>query len=187
MEDNLPEAKINSVDFMVNPNTLKNKTGDVMIADRTLYDDATENSNFDQDNPEDILSIQDIDTEEKEFYEDKEENDTEIRAQIDTGAKVSVTNLQHVLHGYIPFKDESESPVRLTGAIDDGSAICPKGAGFLRIPARNRNGFVDVHTFYSPELTSTLVSENGILIGSLKKKQLRDYYGQSISKVCSNT
>ena len=62
-----------------------------------------------------------------------EGNDPEApRAQIDTGAFVSCTDQQHLLHQYREFSREYPCPVTLLVA-SEGSNIVPKGAGYLHV------------------------------------------------------
>ena len=57
------------------------------------------------------------------------------RGQLDTGAKVSCTNLRHILHQYSPYTSQSKSPIKLTAAIDGETlSIIPEGIGKLKVP-----------------------------------------------------
>ena len=100
------------------------------------------------------------------------------RGQLDTGAKVSCTNLRYILHNYKPFNHHRKSPIRLTAAID-GETLCivPEGQGQLKVPAPNQKGFLYIDCFYSPRLSSTLISEN-----SFYQERISNYTGQSITK-----
>ena len=51
--------------------------------------------------------------------------------------------------------------MRLVGAIDEANAVYPEGEGYLHIPAEVHKGYIRVRCYYSPRLTSTLLSENG--------------------------
>ena len=88
-----------------------------------------------------------------------------IRGQIDTGTKASCTNMLFLLHDYRAYTSRQPSRIRLTAAIDNGndSAIIPEGEGYLFVPANNKQGHIRVKTYYSPSLTSTLISENSIM------------------------
>lgn len=86
----------------------------------------------------------------------------EIRAQIDTGAHVSCTNLQHILHQYTAFNESFPCPIRMKGAITDTKAI-PLGVGYLHVPAPTPQGFLPVLAFYNPALTSTLIDERAFI------------------------
>jgi len=70
-----------------------------------------------------------------------------IRAQVDTGALVSCTDQQHMLHGYQEFTRSMlhgyqeftrsrPSPVKLMPATVNSDAV-PKGVGYLHVPAKN--------------------------------------------------
>ena len=81
-----------------------------------------------------------------------------IRAQIDTGAFVSCTDLQHMLHDYREFSKERPSPVRLMPATENSDAV-PKGYGYLHVPAHNQQGHLAVRTFFHPALRTTVIDE----------------------------
>ena len=166
-------------------------TKDITVNRKDLYED--KNPNFDRDNPYDITDecIYKLDEEivHTVLEEDaKEEMNLEaIRAQVDTGASVSVTNRKELLHRFKTFTKEKRCPVRLSGAISSADQIIPEGAGYLRIPTNFNGGYVDVYTYYSPMISSTLVSENGLLLGSATRGELENYSGQSLHKIFSNT
>ena len=84
------------------------------------------------------------------------------RAQIDTGAFVTCTDLLHMLHGYTGFSESSPCPVRLLPATV-GSDATPKGYGFLHVPARKKIGFLSVRTFYTPILRTTVIDERDLI------------------------
>ena len=87
---------------------------------------------------------------------------TAIRGQFDSGADATVTNLLTYLHNYRPYTRRFKCHVRLTGAIGTDN-IYPEGEGFLHLPAPTPSGYLGVCCFYSPHLTSTLVSPRDIL------------------------
>ena len=103
---------------------------------------------------------------------------TVIRAQLDTGADITCTNLLHVLHNYKPYTKSFPCRVRLVGAIgkngDENLGIYPLGEGFLHIPASTQNGYIPVCCVYSPHLTSTLLCKDDI-IRTQKHLRLRDF------------
>ena len=68
----------------------------------------------------------------------------DVVAHLDTGAKVTVTNLQYILHDYKPYTESFKCPVRLIGAIDKSNAIYPEGEGYLSIPAEIKTGYIHV-------------------------------------------
>ena len=197
-------TSINAVttEFLSNPT--KSKHEDVTLLTMNMYDMDEETDNrdeatdpilenpdpdFDRDNP--INGIQEEDTPIEYATDEAEDvpidNDALIdpnamRAQIDTGAKVSVTNLKYALHGYKEYGENKKSPICLTGAIDSNLKINPEGYGYIRIPSENKRGFIDVKTYYSPRLTSTLMSENCILRASVPKGEFRKYNSQTIRK-----
>ena len=103
---------------------------------------------------------------------------TVIRAQLDTGADITCTNLLHVLHDYKPYTKSFPCRVRLVGAIgnngDENLGIYPLGEGLLHIPASTTIGYIPVRCVYSPHLTSTLLCEDDI-IRTQAHLRLRDF------------
>jgi len=85
-----------------------------------------------------------------------------IRAQVDTGAHVSCTDQQHMLHGYREFTRSRPSPVKLMPATVNSDAV-PKGVGYLHVPAKNAQGYLPVQTFYTPYLCTTVIDERDIV------------------------
>ena len=85
-----------------------------------------------------------------------------IRGQFDSGADASVTNLLIYLHKYRPYTPKFKCPVKLTGAVGSED-LYPLGEGFLHLPAPTPCGFLAVRCFYSPHLSSTLVSPRDLL------------------------
>ena len=116
--------------------------------DITIRDDQDANKVFDRDNPKDNESIHS-----NTSYEFKKINRIEqtsvdpdnIRGQIDTGAKVSCTNMLFLLHEYKPYTRRRPSKIRLTAAISDENSdigIIPEGEGYLHIPSANTKGYI---------------------------------------------
>ena len=141
--------------------------------------------NFDRDNPENAIDDCSV---RRLVPADPLAADTYfqqgIRAQLDTGAKVSCTNQKHLLHDYKPYNSSRPCPIRLTAAIDgskQGNAATPAGSGYLHLPAPNYLGYIRVFCYYSPRLAATLISEND-LYGPTKAIQ-KDFSGQSIHKI----
>ena len=66
------------------------------------------------------------------------------------------------MYHYQPYTPKFRCPVKLTGAVGTNN-IHPLGEGFLHLPAPNPSGFLAVRCFYSPHLSSTLVSPRDIL------------------------
>ena len=64
------------------------------------------------------------------------------RAQIDGGAKSSVTNLLEVLHDVRWYNDKFKCPVYMRGATSK-KLIIPKAIGKLRVQANTRTGWLD--------------------------------------------
>ena len=107
---------------------------------------------------------------------------TVICGQFDSGADATVTNLLPYLPNYQPYTCQFKCPVQLTGAVGSTN-IYPLGKGFLHLPALTLSGYLGVCCFYSPDLTSTLVSPRDILKTSLNWKNgfsgqdMKTYFG----------
>ena len=92
---------------------------------------------------------------------------TVVRAQLDTGADITCTNIKAVLHNCKPHSQSFPCRVRLVGAIgktgekDVGMHLLGKGT--LHIPALTSSGFIPVRCVCSPHLTTTLPCEDNIL------------------------
>ena len=173
-----------------------------MMESVTIYDEYEDdeeerddqNSNFDRDNPTNPMdtssminkirsNITDLeDTIEEEDITDK----IRVRAQIDTGASVSVTNRIDLLHNYRPFDEKRRCPIRLTGAINGAEPITPEGLGSIRVPVNYIGGYIDVQTYYSPKISSTLLSDNCIRKGAIPSNKLDEYSGQTLHKLFQN-
>ena len=104
----------------------------------------------------------------------------DIRAQLDTGAKVTCTNVLHILHNFKYYDSTFPSSFRLTVAIDKSFAVLRLGEGYLNITAINRQGFIAGKCLYSPHLTSSLLSENDIILTSGDSE--KDFSDQIIDK-----
>ena len=66
--------------------------------------------------------------------------------------------------------------VTMKGATSD-NIIIPEAQGYLQVPTITKGVTIDVLCYYSPEFTSTLLSDNDIL---LSNKNSEDYAGQSM-------
>jgi len=80
------------------------------------------------------------------------------RAQIDGGAKSSVTNILEYLHDVKWFNDKFKCRVYMRGATSK-KLIVPKAIGMLRVRANTQTGWLDCPCYYSPNFTSTLLSK----------------------------
>ena len=58
----------------------------------------------------------------------------EVRAQFDSGANATVTNLWVYLHDYKPYNRKFKCLVQLTGAVGSND-VYPLGEGKLHVPA----------------------------------------------------
>ena len=59
------------------------------------------------------------------------------------------------------------------------NVIVPRAEGFLKVPTVTKGVFINIKCYYSPEFTSTLLSDNDIL-GALPMQ--KDYCGQTMDK-----
>jgi hypothetical protein len=98
----------------------------------------------------------------------------EVRAQIDGGAKVSVTNLLTLLHKVKFYSTNFKCKIRMHGATSK-DIIQPLAEGYLRVPAMTTKGYVDVLCYYSPHFTSTLLSDRSVVMAT---RNYRLYSGQ---------
>ena len=179
-------AHIHSIDFKLHGFTTTSIPTDVTFESGGAY--ALENYDFDKGNPDHkkdtkVMTIENssiLDSVPRDPLQASQYFIEGLRGQLDTGAKVTCTNQRHLLHRYKPYNSIRKCPVNLTAAID-GSKVStiPEGSGYLRIPVPNNNGYIDVFCYYSPRLSSTLISENGIFGGTTPAKK---FTGQSIHK-----
>ena len=105
------------------------------------------------------------------FYDDP-------KAQMDNGAKCSVTNIVEILQNVRWYDDKFKAPVHMKGATLV-NLIIPAAQGWLRIQANTKSGYLDVLCFYSPHFTSTLLADRDILHSWPYCKQ---FSGQVMSK-----
>ena len=87
------------------------------------------------------------------------------RAQMDGGAKCTVTNKIELLH-------------EMKGATSE-NVIVLVAEGYLKVPTIQDEVFIKIKCYHSPEFTSTLLSDNDILEALPMKK---DYCGQTMRK-----
>ena len=66
----------------------------------------------------------------------------------------------------------------IKGATSD-NIIIPEAQGYLQVPTITRGVMIDVLCYYSPEFTSTLLSDNDVI---LSNKNSGDYTGQLMLK-----
>ena len=100
------------------------------------------------------------------------------RAQMDRGAKCTVTNNLHFLKDVKWYNRWFMPTVTMKGAISD-NIIIPETQGYLQVPTIIKGVTIDVLCYYSPEFTSTLLSDNDVL---LSNKNASKYAGQSMLK-----
>ena len=78
-----------------------------------------------------------------------------VRAHMDGGAEVTITDQLHVLFAYRKFKAHQTVP-RIRGI--DKVIHFPVGYGYIRIPDCTRRGFTDYLAYYCPTLEVTIFS-----------------------------
>ena len=85
------------------------------------------------------------------------------RAQIDGGAKCTVTNNLHLLKDVKWYNYWFRPKVTMKGATSD-NIIIPEAQGYLQVPTINKGMTIDVLCYYLPEFTSTLLSDNDVIL-----------------------
>ena len=101
----------------------------------------------------------------------------EVCAQFDSGADATVTNLRVYLYDYKTYNRKFKCLVRLTGAVGS-TDIFPFGEGKLHVPTAVPCGYIAICCFYSPHLSSTLISPRDILLTG--KRFNKDFGGQDM-------
>ena len=81
----------------------------------------------------------------------------EVRGQFNNGADATVTNLLVYLHEYKLYDRKFKCPIVRS------NDFYPLGEGKLCVPAAVPDGYLAVRCFYSPHLSSTLISPRDIL------------------------
>jgi len=147
--DNLEKYSISSITI---PDYILSASG----ADSDIYQD----DEGEEDDDDATVQINNVGK--KIIHPDEVLGYDQPRAQIDTGAKVTVTNLLYLLHDAKFYSDTFPCKVRMQGATSK-RILYPEAIGLLRIPALNDVGYVDVECHYSPEFTSTLLSNCDLL------------------------
>eukprot|EP00980_Cylindrotheca_fusiformis_P004427 scaffold946_cov73-Cylindrotheca_fusiformis.AAC.2 len=89
-------------------------------------------------------------------------HDVTHEPSIDTGAFVTCTDQFKLLYRYRQFTTSAPSPIRLMPATVDSDTV-PKGFGYLRVPAPNSDGYLDVRAFYTPKLRTTVIDERDFI------------------------
>ena len=69
---------------------------------------------------------------------------TTIRAQIDTGADLTCTNLIEILHDYSSYNKSFPCRIKLVGAVDSNDGIYPLGEGYIHVPASTKQEYVRI-------------------------------------------
>ena len=101
-----------------------------------------------------------------------------IRAQMDGGAQRTVTNNVNLLTK-VRWYDKKFRPRHTMKGATSESVIVPQAEGYLQVPTIQEGKVLEVKCYYSPEFTSTLLSDNDVLESSPFHKQ---YSGQSMLK-----
>ena len=101
----------------------------------------------------------------------------EVCGQFDNGADTTVTNLLVYLHNSKPYDRKFKCPVQLTSTIGSNN-VYPLGEGKLCVPAAIPGGYLAICCFYSPHLSSTLISPYDILKTTTRWN--KDFSGQDM-------
>ena len=89
---------------------------------------------------------------------------------MDSGAGVSVTNLVSILHGVKYFNEKFKSRVCMHGATSK-EIITPRAVGFKRVCVLTRLGYLDFKCYYSPQFSTTLLSQVSVIEATGHSKQ----------------
>ena len=84
------------------------------------------------------------------------------RAQIDGGLKCTVTKNINLLKNILWYNCWFHPHVQIKGARSN-NIIVPQAEGYLQVQTIQEGKGIDVHCYYFPEITSTLLSHNDIL------------------------
>ena len=79
--------------------------------------------------------------------------------ELSTACPLTCTNNKNLLHRYEEFSPSKPCPVSLAFASVEAEKITPIGRGYLRVPALNNKGYVEIKAYYSPLLTRSLLSQ----------------------------
>ena len=101
-----------------------------------------------------------------------------IRAQMDGSTQRTVTNNPNLLKN-IHWYTKTFQLKHLTKGATLDSVIVPQAEWYLQVPTIQSGKVIEVEYYYSPEFTSTLLSDNDVLESSRHHKE---YYGQSMLK-----
>ena len=93
-----------------------------------------------------------------------------IQTQIDTGTDATDTNRKDLLHDYRPYTEKYKCPVCLCSAMDQNAF--PKGEGFMHITSLmgDVEVAIEVKTYYSEAVMSTLVNPSDMMTHTLDGK-----------------
>ena len=86
--------------------------------------------------------------------------DGDVIAHLDDGSHVSTTNNKHIFFTYTAFDAHHPCNVRLVPA--DKIKYTPHGIGCVRVPANTPDGYITVPMYYTPELPTTIISNDSI-------------------------
>ena len=100
------------------------------------------------------------------------------RAQMDGGAKYTITNNINLLKNVKWYSRWFLPRVKMQGATSK-TIIVPEAQGYLEVPTITPGVTIDVLCYYSPDFTSTLLSDNDVLKANKHAKQ---FSGQSMLK-----
>ena len=98
------------------------------------------------------------------------------RAQMDSGTKCTITNNINLLKNVKWYSRWFLPRVKMKGATLK-TIIVPEAQGYLEVPTITPGVTIDVLCYYSPDFTSTLLSDNDVLKANKHAKQ---FSGQSM-------
>ena len=92
------------------------------------------------------------------------------RAQMDGGAKCTVTNKLELLHDVRFYNRRFKPNKQMKGATLE-NVIVPVAEGYLKVPTILDDIYIKIKCYYSPEFTSTLLSDCDVLDSLPMKKE----------------
>ena len=118
--------------------------------------------------PIDTNLFQEIDFTDAKWPEQQSNSDkntfyNDIRAHLDTGAKVTVAILCYILHNYQQCSSNFQCPVRSFGAMSTGDSIYLENDGYCHISGETLGCIIKVEYYYSPNLTLTHLGKSNIV------------------------
>ena len=100
------------------------------------------------------------------------------RAQMDGGAKYTITNNINLLKDVKWYNRWFLPRIKMRGATSQ-TIIVPEAQGYLEVPTITPGITINVLCYYSPDFTSTILSDNNVLKAH---KHAKEFSGQLMLK-----